>query len=419
MKFIKITSIVFSLHTCLAVILVFQSGCQTMEREQLDNSPYIADERYGIKADDYEEYEEQEIVAQDNSVGVTCTKSFKSDDFSGTNCTNRLKSQPDDNFVEPTCTRSLRNQSMDNLKSQSIENVRSQSTDNRRFKPTRPCGDFSCKEGLLTSLNDIKPQNLSVSSKENSFASQEKSYVVKSGDSLWKVAQQHKISVAELASANSINRDTILKVGQKLIVPVKKNIVEPTAGSVVEGGTYTIRKGDTLSEIAIRFKVSVDAIKKANNIQNNVIIAGKKINIPGVSSQTIAVAAPVAQSKPAMGSFSKEGTYQVQNGDSLSVIANRFGVTVADLMIWNKMADARKLRAGQALIVANQNKDAVPMVQASLNANAPSSIAGFAASSSASAYSSPEEEMAPFDFFEDDDLFDTSDEIPIVAVTEV
>lgn len=405
MKFIKVTSIVCSLHACLAVILIFQSGCRTVEVEQVNNAPYIADENYAIKADDYKEYEEKEVLIQDPIITPTCPKSFKSEDFVGT-----------------TCSRSLRNQSTDDFKSQPIvETLGSQPTNNCRFKPTRPSKDYSFNEGLLTSVKDIEAPKTCAMSKGNSLGSQETSYTVKSGDSLWKIAQHQKISVAELASANVINRDAVLKVGQKLTIPVKKNIVEiasDSSASVVEGGTYTIRKGDTLSEIAHRFKVSLEAIKKANGIKNNIIVAGKKIIIPGVNSQAIQVAIPIVQPKSVV-SLSKEGTYQVQNGDSLSVIANRFGVTVADLMVWNKMTDAKKLRSGQALIVSNNNKNEVPMVQTAHNNNLSSTKIELVKPVSSSNYSPIEEEPVSFDFFEDDDLFDISDEIPIVSTTEV
>lgn len=371
MKFIKITG-VLSLHACLAAMLIFQSGCRTMEySEELDSACVVMTDSK-IEPDYLEVYEEKNVVIGDNFVPATPVS-----------CTRICDSRP---------------------------------IENRRFKPTRPACDFS-NDGLLTSVNDIEPVK-SVSSFATKPVTSQETYNVKSGDSLWVIAKRYKISMGELASANGLNRDSILKVGQKLIVPAGKNSGE--IAPAVDGSMYTIAKGDTLSEIAIRFKVSVDAIKKANNLQSNVIIAGKKIIIPGVSSQMIATAVPSATSRPTPLSASKEGTYRVQTGDSLSVIANRFGVTVADLMTWNNMTDARKLRAGQSLIVNNQTTHTASSSQTSSNDDSHISMPDFDTRSSGNTGTDTlsEEESMPFDLFEDEDLFDTSNEIPVLTNQE-
>lgn len=104
-----------------------------------------------------------------------------------------------------------------------------------------------------------------------------------------------------------------------------------TAGSASAGGycgaTYTVQWGDTLSRIASMCGTTVQALYAANPGLGSIIYAGQVINIP--SGQT------PPPPPPAYG-----GTYVVQYGDTLRIIAARYGTTVADILavnpqIWN------------------------------------------------------------------------------------
>ncbi len=98
-------------------------------------------------------------------------------------------------------------------------------------------------------------------------------YKVKRGDSLWEIANKFNTSVSDLRRLNGLGRRSYIYPGQKLKVP----------GMVSQGNDYqiyTIRKGDTVSEIAARFKTSVTKIKSWNNIRNHKKIQpGDKLKI--------------------------------------------------------------------------------------------------------------------------------------------
>lgn len=275
------------------------------------------------------------------------------------------------------------------------------STTNMRSKPTRPApGSFD--------------NNAWAGKTEASKPVADATYLIKSGDSLWVVAKNNGLSVADLAAANGISKDAVLKVGQKLIIPSNKGsagMASPSSG----GSSYTIAKGDTLSEIAARFHVSIDDLKNANNMKDNVIYAGKTIVIPGVSSKTVASVAAKAKSSLEVNSVSKDGTYQVKNGDSLSVIAGRFGVTVSDLMKWNNIADAAKLRAGQTIVVKGSSSKAV--VAPAIVVPVSDKISELDAFIIEPSEGSVDEDIG-FELFPDDILFDTSEEIPVITIVE-
>ena len=96
-------------------------------------------------------------------------------------------------------------------------------------------------------------------------------YVVKPGDSLWKIANSYGISVSELKSANNLTSD-LLSIGQQLKIP----------GGGVTSTIYIVKAGDSLWKIANSYGVSVDGIKKLNNLTSNLLSIGQKLKIPSV-----------------------------------------------------------------------------------------------------------------------------------------
>ena len=118
-------------------------------------------------------------------------------------------------------------------------------------------------------------------------------YVVKRGDYLGKIAARNHVTVAQIKSWNNLRSNTV-RVGQRLKIykggsaPATKTSTSSSSSeskssaASSEGGftTYTVKKGDTLYEIARRYPgVSADEIKKYNGIGNNIRV-GQKIKIP-------------------------------------------------------------------------------------------------------------------------------------------
>ncbi|ART79693.1 LysM peptidoglycan-binding domain-containing protein [Oceanisphaera avium] len=103
---------------------------------------------------------------------------------------------------------------------------------------------------------------------------------------------------------------------------------------------YQVRSGDSLSLIAKRNGTTVQALQKLNNLKGHTVRIGQTLALTS-SSNT----APNVASKA-------NSIYKVKRGDSLSAIANRFSVSVTELLRWNRLANKHSLRAGQSLIVA-------------------------------------------------------------------
>jgi membrane-bound lytic murein transglycosylase D len=92
-------------------------------------------------------------------------------------------------------------------------------------------------------------------------------HIVGGGDTFWDLSRHYKVSVRKLASWNGMAPGDTLRVGQKLVIWTKL----PSSDSVLPGQLvrpvyYTVRKGDSLSRISSRFKVTVDDLRDWNNL---------------------------------------------------------------------------------------------------------------------------------------------------------
>lgn len=166
-------------------------------------------------------------------------------------------------------------------------------------------------------------------------------YNVQRGDSLWSIASRYGISVNDLRRANNLTSDT-LSIGQVLIIPGVSDGNEGNNG-MGPSTTYTVVRGDSLWSIANRFGVTVQQIRDANNLTTDVLSVGQVLTIPGVSDNEDENNGAVFY-------------YTVERGDSLWSIARRFGITVQEIRDANNLT-SDTLSVGQSLIIPGISSD--------------------------------------------------------------
>lgn len=159
---------------------------------------------------------------------------------------------------------------------------------------------------------------------------QENVYTVKSGDSLWSIAKKFNITVDDLKKANNLTSNS-LSIGQKLVIPGKK---ESTSNNV-----YTVQKGDSLYSIARKYNVDVNALKQANNLSSNLLSIGQVLIIPTGTEDYI--------------------LYKVVSGDSLYSIAKKYGITMQEIMDFNNLGSTI-LTVGQVLKIPVAYEEEIP-----------------------------------------------------------
>lgn len=147
------------------------------------------------------------------------------------------------------------------------------------------------------------------------------------GDSLWSIAKKYGLTVAELKKLNNLTSDS-LSIGKKLVV-------KDTSSSDDVGVYYTVKSGDTLYGIANKYDLSVDELKKMNNLSSNTLSIGQKLLVSGTETGPV---------------NTDYDTYIVKSGDSLWSIATKNNTTVDKLKDINNLK-SNLLTIGMKLLI--------------------------------------------------------------------
>jgi membrane-bound lytic murein transglycosylase D len=166
------------------------------------------------------------------------------------------------------------------------------------------------------------------------------SHKVKSGESLYSIAKDYDVSIEDLKKLNDIETSKIqpgqkLKISQPSETITKESITKAEISS--KNITHKVQSGESLYSIAKDYNVSIDDLKKLNNIENSNIQPGKKLIIS-------------TQVEKAKGESVKNITHKVQSGDSFYSLAKTYGCSVDDLKEWNNTSE-NKIKIGDKLII--------------------------------------------------------------------
>lgn len=161
-------------------------------------------------------------------------------------------------------------------------------------------------------------------------------YTVKRGDSLYSIASQAKLSVAELAALNDMSANSSLYAGQTLQVPLGYQVPEQ----------YTVQAGDTLTAIANRYDLNIDDIANWNGLgRNSGLRAGQRLTLSAEAAKSTLVAPAKAKTN---NTLKMPEVYVVQSGDNLTSIAAKYHLQVSYLMQLNDLTSST-VRVGQRL----------------------------------------------------------------------
>lgn len=232
-----------------------------------------------------------------------------------------------------------------------------------RAAPTRPAWNMSGSktEELVPAEQPKKSDGDTLAPMTPAKPAGGATYIVQKGDSLAKIAKKHNVSLEKLLKLNGMNRSTIIKVGQEIALPepapeaevVPAKPVAQQIESAVETDeltVYIVKKGDSLGRIAKKHKTTVKHLMDINGLKNHNIKIGQKLNV----SKKGATAAKQSEAKKAVVLAGGEIEYVVKGGDTLGGIAHRHGTSVKAIMERNGIKDARKLRAGQKLVIVSK-----------------------------------------------------------------
>ena len=179
------------------------------------------------------------------------------------------------------------------------------------------------------------------------------SYKIKKGDTVSEIAENYGVSPSQVRRWNVLTNNKIV-VGKTLKIYSQKNYDNGNnlANNVSSNGVYTIKSGDTISQIAENNNVSTKDLKSWNNLSDNTIVAGKTLKIKN-SNENIPIKNELVDSN----SISKKDKiiYAVKSGDTIGHIAERFFVSSNEIRTWNNVK-GNKIIVGQELIIYPKEK---------------------------------------------------------------
>ncbi|MCO7396903.1 LysM peptidoglycan-binding domain-containing protein [Enterococcus lactis] len=198
-------------------------------------------------------------------------------------------------------------------------------------------------------------------------------YTVQSGDSVWKISNDHGITMAQLIEWNNIKNNFVYP-GQQLIVSnggssntgantgntSGSNSSNSSSSNTASGTKYTVKAGDSVWSVSNKYGITMAQLIQWNNIQNNFIYPGQQLTVSNsgstnsASSNTGSSANTNNSSSANTGSSSSQGTYTVKAGESVWSVANKNGITMNQLIEWNNIKN-NFIYPGQQLIVKGGN----------------------------------------------------------------
>jgi N-acetylmuramoyl-L-alanine amidase len=204
-------------------------------------------------------------------------------------------------------------------------------------------------------------------------------YVVKRGDSLGRLARQFKVTESDILSASGLpTKRRALYPGDRLRIPVTEaSTADAEPVERAGNGTHVVKSSDSLLTIALRYGTTIEEIRELNGWPSDrTPRAGETVRVPVRGSKTAAsgegnpsalalegldriwtsdanpATNSAAQSDQTSGpSQSSHSVYRVQAGDTLSTIADRFGLDCNQLRVLNGLKSDALIRVGQELKV--------------------------------------------------------------------
>lgn len=206
---------------------------------------------------------------------------------------------------------------------------------------------FNTSAQKIRELNNLKNDNivpsqvLIISENNGTNPNECVIYTIKKGDSLYEIAKKYNTSVDAIKRYNNLTTNN-LSIGQKIRIPC--NIEDNNDKVMPKYISYTVKAGDNLYNIAKKYNTTVDKIKRDNNLQSNNLTIGKILLIEDTSDQsTIEECFGEEYEAP-----SSNITYTVQKGDNLYSIANKYNTTVNEIKSLNNLT-SNNLSIGQQL----------------------------------------------------------------------
>jgi membrane-bound lytic murein transglycosylase D len=176
---------------------------------------------------------------------------------------------------------------------------------------------------------------------------------VAKGESLSAIAHRYGVTSVAISHANRLGKNPTMRAGQELIIPAVVARAPDVDGTRLSGGTYRVRKGDTLSSIARRYRTTPTAIAASSGIGvRSPLRVGQRLAIPGRGTHTRAAVATASAHRAAPAA--RPVVHTVRRGETLYRIADHYQVTVDQICALNRIAANGVLYPGTRLKIRTE-----------------------------------------------------------------
>lgn len=188
-------------------------------------------------------------------------------------------------------------------------------------------------------------------------------HLIRDGETLDGIARRHHTTVAILREVNGINGH-VIRAGRSLVVPgtrqgsdflahidLRRNVARAPSSGGGKPQQHIVRSGDTLWNIARKYRVSVKQLTEWNSIDAEASLRPGQRLVLAQSGGTVQAGSGRTGSGKGAASATQRISYVVRKGDSLSRISEQFNVKLTELMRWNSLSRDDYLQPGQRLIV--------------------------------------------------------------------
>ncbi|RKZ05609.1 hypothetical protein DRQ05_06150 [bacterium] len=199
---------------------------------------------------------------------------------------------------------------------------------------------------------------------------------IRRGETLWQIATKYEISISELKRINHIRNSRRLRAGTVLLIPVnnaqlaqtkayskpkyrkepklpeKIRLVKYTPPRGYRKVVYTVKDGETLSEIAEKFHVGLSRLRRWNGLRfSSLIHPGDNLVVFLPKNSKLNNLASLAADPPVKNSGKKKIVHVVRKGETLSYISRLYKKRIADILSWNRGIKRNRLYPGDKIII--------------------------------------------------------------------
>ncbi len=160
---------------------------------------------------------------------------------------------------------------------------------------------------------------------------------VRRGQTLSTIAKRYRTTTGRIARANKINRRNYIVAGKLLKIPMPGTYT-PKVYKRAKASQHIVKRGDSLWLIAKRYGSTTRKIQKANNLSTTKLHIGQILNIPGYKDKTP--------------TLKNVGKYTVKSGDNPAMIAQQHNMSLDQLLTLNHLSKRSKIFPGQELYVS-------------------------------------------------------------------